>query len=440
MAKLFPIALEQIVAAGAEFIAVTGDLCDVPDMLLHCLPDFECDDRDLWRGAATADYQKIRTMLDSTGLPWMVLPGNHDWETPFWDVFDCGADVVELDDVVIARFVDREYVGHVPRRFDPARILWNDLRAREDAKAQIHLQHYVIEPVLNEGYPHSYYEAAHLRERLVAMDKPTLSLSGHYHKGTELITQKQVTFSTCPAFCVSPFPWRLYDFDLTTGHVAMQQFELGADALPARPCAFLDRDGVIGVHGSYRAGPEQFQLIEGSAQAITRLSQAGYAIAIISSQNAVGRGYYPREVVDMTHDRMCRLLEEECPGAGRAMDAIYYSTSDGKAERVIHRDYADHSKAKPSPYHIEQASRERNIDLSRSFMVGDRASDIQCAIAGGVQPVHVLTGHGEEQREQVDALLRKAGMPLIRGENLLTVVEQMVGQQVLYLVARASRP
>src|SRR5688572_10106093 len=88
MAELFARALRDAKAGGAEFLAITGDLLDVPTWLYGPTWGFQTDDVGPWRDAALADYRLIKQLLDDIGLPYLVLPGNHDWEDVMWRVFD----------------------------------------------------------------------------------------------------------------------------------------------------------------------------------------------------------------------------------------------------------------------------------------------------------------------------------------------------------------
>ncbi len=393
MATLFPRALEQIAAHRPDLIAVTGDLADMPQLIHRPLPDFPPNNPDYWRRLAARDYELIRDCLEQTGLPWMVLPGNHDDIEAFWQVFDRADNIRDIAGHRVVRFCDHEYEGHVPRRFDPERRRFDQVLADDASPPQVHLQHYLIEPENNEGYPHSYAEAKHIARRIAASGRVRLALSGHYHQGTDRHDIGDTAYYVGPAFCVSTFPWRLYD--LTDDGITMRQFELGRDAQPARPAVFLDRDGVIGDTGSYRDNWQRFRLLDGAAAAIRTLQEAGFATPVLSNQNAIGRGYYPPPVVHMTNDVMCRLLAEQ----GVETDAVYFARGETDPDRAVLPELVDHGAAKPSPHMIHRAIDDMNLIREGSWLIGDRPSDIQCAVNAGIAPILVRTGHGRRHEE-----------------------------------------
>ncbi len=390
MPQMFAAALQQIVESGAEAIAVTGDLLDVPEFLIAPIPDFPAVDEVDWQRRVLADYELVRSALEATGLPWMVLPGNHDHEGLMWQVFDHGADVLDVAGVRLVRFIDREHECHIPRRYDPSRRRWEQMLADEGGPWQVHLQHYVVTPPLNEHYPHTYEEGEHIARHTAASGRVSLSLSGHYHPGTDVVGRGGMHFTTAPAFCQPPFIWRLYEIDEQRGEVTMQKHSLGAARRRLRSAVFVDRDGTLSEPASYRGGAADFRMHPGAGRALRALGEAGFVRIMVSSQNAVGRGFYPRRVVDMTNDHLARALEQE----GGAIDGIRYSASEPDPARAVLASSLDHSRAKPSPRLLHSAAEHRRLDLTRSFLIGDRLTDIEAALAAGVQPILVRTGRG----------------------------------------------
>lgn len=386
MTTLFPKALEKIKEQNPDFLAVTGDLLDAPTWMMFPIQGFTADVPKFWLDAAEEDYRQIKAWLDSTGIPYMVMPGNHDLPEAMWKVFDPKANSLEVGGVLFARFCDYEHDGHRPRRFYPERDRWEQL-LQQEGRPQVHLQHYVITPTLNAGYPHTYEEGEELVRRMSASGQVYLSLSGHYHRGTVLMEYGTTTFATAPAFCEAPHPWRIYDLDLDTRKVQFEEHSLGAQA--SRPVVFLDRDGVINTLPSYRMGIEEMELVPGSAEAIRRLNEAGYATVVVTNQSAVGAGYVPESVVVMVNDAMHRLLAEE---AGARLDAIYYTT--GAGERANLQRYMDNSRAKPAACMLQEATAELNLDSKNAWMVGDNIVDMEAALAYGARPILVQSGNG----------------------------------------------
>ncbi len=386
MTALVPKALEAITKQKPDFLAVTGDLLDVPGWMMSPIPGFRGDKPELWFDAAVEDYRMIKGWLDATGIPYMVLPGNHDLPDALWKVFDPAANILEVGGALFARFCDYEHEGHRPRRFHPERDRWEHL-LKQKGLPQVHIQHYVITPALNAGYPHTYEEGEELARRTNASGCVKLSLSGHYHRGTPLINYGNTTFATTPAFCEAPFSWRIYDLDLSSGETRVEEYELGQQ--PERPVVFLDRDGVINTLPSYRVGAEAMKLIPGSATAIRKLNDAGYATAVITNQSAIGMGYVSEAVVALVNDVMHRLLAEE--GDAR-LDAIYYTSAAGVYANLPH--YLDDRQAKPSCHLLQEATAELNLNSKDAWMVGDSVVDMEAALAYGARPILVQSGNG----------------------------------------------
>jgi D-glycero-D-manno-heptose 1,7-bisphosphate phosphatase len=392
MAELFPRALDTIAQQQVDLVAVTGDLVDVPDWLMHPLGGFEYDDAAIWRDAALKDYQLVRDALDASGLRYMVLPGNHDDESLMWQVFDAEANAIDVAGHRVIRFCDREWEYHMPRRFTPQRERWEAALEQTDGPPQIHLQHYLVTPWRNAGWPHTYEEGDEIARRTNAAGHVRLSLSGHDHTGTGLIRFTNTTFAACPAFTVSPFTWRVYDVDES---VTMTQHALGHDTLERQRVVFLDRDGVINDLASYRHGPEQMRLIPGAGDAIRKLREAGFAVVVITGQTAIGMGYVPAGVVVAVNDKMYRLLAE----CGAAIDGLYFLHSAGS--HSVLPQLADNSMTKADL--MRQAVSELNLDITGAFMVGDRIADIDAGReVDGVTPILVRTGRGAKVEPQLN--------------------------------------
>jgi D-glycero-D-manno-heptose 1,7-bisphosphate phosphatase len=150
---------------------------------------------------------------------------------------------------------------------------------------------------------------------------------------------------------------------------------------------FLDRDGTITESANYVDRVEQVVLIPQAAQALKRLQDAGYKLFIITNQSGVGRGYFTHEAVESIHAH----LNEQFGRAGVRFDRYYVCP---------HHPEDDCACRKPKPKFLLDAAREHGLDLSRCYMIGDRASDIQTGINAGVRTVLVLTGGGRDTLAQ----------------------------------------
>ena len=159
---------------------------------------------------------------------------------------------------------------------------------------------------------------------------------------------------------------------------------------------FLDRDGTINVEVGYLAKPEDFVLIDGAAEAIKLLNDAGFAVVVVSNQSGVARGYFTEEDVMKVNDKM--LFELNMKGA--FVDAVYYCPH--------HPDFGDEEYKvdcdcrKPKTGMVEKAKEELGISTEGSFVVGDHKGDIELGKNIGAKTVLLLSGHGAEEAEKLE--------------------------------------
>lgn len=142
---------------------------------------------------------------------------------------------------------------------------------------------------------------------------------------------------------------------------------------------FLDRDGTINHDSGYIKDPSNVILLSGVSEGIKKLKdEYGFKAIVISNQAGVSKGIMTSGDVDSVNDRINHLLKQN----GTAIDAFYYCP--------FHPDFDPPEKSncrKPSPVMIVQAAAEHEIDLSKSYMIGDKSSDIECGINAGVKTV-----------------------------------------------------
>jgi Icc protein len=202
MPELFAQAIERIAALSPDLLVLTGDLLDYP---LDALADVETQSQ------ARLDLALIADLLDELTCPLAVVYGNHDHPALFHEFFGhLPADRIAAGHRVVS-FLDDEGEGNVPLRTGSERRRFTDVLADEASPPQIHVQHYVVWPERNEGYPHTYGDGAEMRDAIIAGGVVRLVLSGHYHRGVAPLFDKGVTFVTVPAFCEFPHPFWVYD-------------------------------------------------------------------------------------------------------------------------------------------------------------------------------------------------------------------------------------
>lgn len=164
------------------------------------------------------------------------------------------------------------------------------------------------------------------------------------------------------------------------------------------PTLFLDRDGVIVEEVNYLHRVEDVRLTQGAAKLIATINGRNIPVIVVTNQAGVGRGYYDWAAFRAVHDEIDRLLALE----GAHLDAIFACGYHEKAKPPL--DAAEHPWRKPGPGMLLAAAALSSIDLSGSWIVGDRASDLAAGrtagLAGGAL---VGTGYGSGADEIADA-------------------------------------
>ena len=176
----------------------------------------------------------------------------------------------------------------------------------------------------------------------------------------------------------------------------------------SQPAVFLDRDGTINEQMGYINHLSRFKLLPQAVAAIRRLNEAGAKVVVVTNQSGAARGYFPASLVHEVHEHLKQLLA----AAGAHLDGIYaclHGPADGCACR------------KPRPALMQQAARDLDLDLSRSYLVGDRYSDMQTAANAGAKGILVLTGYGRGEYEYLRAAQKV--QPVHVAPDLLEAVE-----------------
>src|SRR6266480_4880228 len=140
---------------------------------------------------------------------------------------------------------------------------------------------------------------------------------------------------------------------------------------------FIDRDGTIIEDADYCSHPEQVKVFPGVPEALRRLKSKGFKLIVITNQSGIGRGFFTVGQYRAVESEVSRQL-----GHG-LIDATYFCP-DVPGEHSSHR--------KPSPGMILQAKQEHQIDLARSFFIGDKEIDVECGRNAGVRTIRVQTG------------------------------------------------
>lgn len=158
---------------------------------------------------------------------------------------------------------------------------------------------------------------------------------------------------------------------------------------------FLDRDGTINEELEFISSPDDVILIPRSAEAIREANQLGLKVFVITNQSGVARGFIKEEELVKVHNKLVELLNSE----GAHLDAIYFCPHHPEFGVPPYKMECDCRK--PNSGMLRQAEKEYNIDLKKSFVVGDRIIDVQTAHAVGATGILVLTGYGKNQIEEI---------------------------------------
>ncbi len=157
---------------------------------------------------------------------------------------------------------------------------------------------------------------------------------------------------------------------------------------PNSRCVFLDRDGTLNEDVGYLDRLERLTIFPAAIDAVRLLNRAGFRVVVVTNQAGVAQGLYDEDFVRDLH----RLFAKRFSAGRAAIDAFYYCPHLPDAPVAAYRRPCDCRK--PSPGMLHQAARDLDLDLSRSFVVGDRWRDIEMGRAVGAQTLLVRTGYG----------------------------------------------
>lgn len=190
-----------------------------------------------------------------------------------------------------------------------------------------------------------------------------------------------------------------------------------------RAAVFLDRDGTINEQMGYINHISRFKILPGIPDAIRLLNDLGFLAIVVSNQSGVARGYYTLDLVHEVHDLLKKRLKEL---AKSTVDAVLFCPH--HPQGIVPEFSVDCECRKPKTGLIDQACKTFDIDLSRSFMVGDMCSDMEFAHRAGIRGIMVKTGYGLGEIQYV--LPGKQAKPVHIAGDLLDAVQWIMhGEQ-----------
>lgn len=169
-----------------------------------------------------------------------------------------------------------------------------------------------------------------------------------------------------------------------------------------RRAVFLDRDGTLIELVHHLADPAKVRLLPRAGQAVKSLRHAGFACVLVTNQSAIGRGLLTVEGLQEVHAEVLRQLAEE----GTTVDGHYFCPLEPKVKnpRIV-----EHPDRKPGPGMLLRAAKHLELDVARSFMVGDTLSDLLAGRNAGCEgTILVRTGYGRDLPDHEGAADRDA--------------------------------
>lgn len=169
--------------------------------------------------------------------------------------------------------------------------------------------------------------------------------------------------------------------------------EVLSRSLAGGPTLFLDRDGVVVEDTEYLSRVEDLAIVPGAGEVIAAANRRNIPVVLITNQGGIGCGYYGWGEFAAVQGALMAALAAE----GAHLDAVYACPHhpDGRGDLA----HADHPARKPNPGMLLRAATDLPLDLAESWLVGDKASDVEAARRAGLAGcLQVLTGHGESER------------------------------------------
>ncbi len=187
-------------------------------------------------------------------------------------------------------------------------------------------------------------------------------------------------------------------------------------ARDTKPAVFLDRDGCLSPDRfGYISDPAGYSLYPYTGKALRILRDLGFQLFVVTNQSGIARGYFTLPQLEKVFDRMKSLLSQERV----RLTGIYYSPyfKDG----VVAPYNVDHEDRKPGLGMLKRARREHPFEAGRSWMIGDRYTDVEFGKKAGLKTILLLSGNGA--KELLEGFADWRYQPDYIAENLLTAAK-----------------
>lgn len=182
------------------------------------------------------------------------------------------------------------------------------------------------------------------------------------------------------------------------------------EAIVKFPALFLDRDGTINFDRVYINDARLVELIPQAGEAIAKAQKNGFKIVVVTNQSGVGRGIIEKGALDKIHARLDELLAQK----GATIDSY---------KMCIHHPSDNCECRKPKPFLVHEAAKELEIDVARSYFIGDKMSDVQAGKNAGCRAsILLLTGKGEKENTLLQLKANGDTLPDRIEENLFSAV------------------
>lgn len=151
---------------------------------------------------------------------------------------------------------------------------------------------------------------------------------------------------------------------------------------------FLDRDGTINEEMGYINHLSRFKIFDFAFEAVQKLNKCGFKVFILTNQSGLARGYFDEQLLDEVHDKMLSKFQEK----EARIEKIYYCPH--HKDGIVEKYKTDCDCRKPKPGLLNRANKEFRIDITKSYMIGDRYKDVEFGFANELKTIMLLTGYG----------------------------------------------